>query len=180
MTKTYFFLLLGFNITIIGSAQEKMTSKIGQNEAEASVFVLGDGDLAYGLELIYRFSIISKTKIGAGILYGINHEGTYGNYRNGGYGTVFADALQLLGEREKWGVGGQFGKGIYNRDLGFDKLRGGIYYSISGNYRIIISKKLLLTTSLFFGHRNFRYKNTGNNYSLNYELFTGCKLGVVF
>jgi hypothetical protein len=62
--------------------------------------------------------------------------------------------MQFLGRREKWSFGGQLGHGFYKDDYG---LKAGIYYSISCNYRAILSERLLFTTSLSLGYRNFHY-----------------------
>ena len=92
-----------------------------------------------------------------------------------GYGAVFADAIQFLGHREKWSFGGQIGHGIYNNDYG---LKAGIYYSISCNYRAIVSKRMLFNTSLIMGKRNFVYQSGGP--APGNSGFIGLKFGVVF
>lgn len=175
-----FILLFSFSFAIVAFSQKKYNPKIAKNETEIAVYILGDLDLAYGAQIIYRVSAIKKLKVGAGILYGANYEGTYDNFTTFGYGAVFADALQLLDKHQKWGVGGQIGKGIYSRDFASDKITAGIYYSVLCNYRAIISKKLLLSISLLIGHRNFHYKNTGYTTHMNFIAFTGLKFGIVF
>lgn len=159
-------------------SQKKANIKIENNETEVTAFVMGEGDLTYGIQFVYRLSLLKQFKAGAGILYGADNENTYASIY--GYGAIFADVLQFLGAREKWAVGGQVGKGIYNRDIGIDKIQGGVYYSISGNYRAIVSKRLLLTTSIFFGHRNFHYKKTGYSTGIYHIVLTGLKVGIVF
>lgn len=173
-------LFLSIFFSISSSAQKATNPKNDKNETEVALFILGDFDPTIGVQLAHRFPLIKKLKIGAGILYGANIEGTYDNHKILGYGAMFADALQLLGKREKWGIGGQLGKGIYNRDIGFDKIKGNIYYSISTNYRAIISKKLLLAISLLIGHRTFHYKNTGYTTEMYFAAFSGIKFGIVF
>lgn len=171
-------LLFSFSCTIPAFAQRKSNPKIGKNETEITSFIMGDDYLTYGGQLVYRLSVIKRLKIGAGILYGANS-----NYlasavdRNIlGYGAVFADALQFLGQRQKLGVGGQIGHGIYNDS--YRKLKAGVYYSIFANYRAIVSKKVLITTSLFFGYRNFHFE--GQQGSINNSALSGLKLGIVF
>lgn len=173
-------LIFILTITIFSYSQKKTNIKIGKTETEVALFVIGELDPTIGVQLVYRLPLLKNMKIGGGVLYGANIEGAYGRHETLGYGAVFADALQLFGKRQKWGVGGQIGKGIYNHDIGFDKIKAGIYYTVLFSCRAIVSKKLLLTTSLFIGHRNFHYSNTGYSTSLNYTAFTGLKLGFVF
>jgi len=104
-------------------------------------------------------------------MYGATYDVTFDH----GYGAVFADAMQFLGRRKKWSFGGQIGHGFYNNDYG---LKAGIYYSISCNYRAIISKKLLFTTSYSVGYRNF-HTEEGGVWPENFG-FMGLKFGVVF
>ncbi|HKC35176.1 MAG TPA: hypothetical protein VKB95_03905 [Chitinophagaceae bacterium] len=178
MKKTCILILI-LSITTFSFSQRKSNPKIGKNETEIAAFIMGDYDLAYGGQLVYRLSVIKKLKLGAGILYGANYENgsSPGIY---GYGAVFADALYFVGHRQKWSFGGQIGHGFYNRDLPpFSKIKAGIYYNISANYRAIISNKLLFTTSLFIGYRNFHFEGLQGT-STNNTGFSGLKLGVVF
>lgn len=174
-----FVLLFSFSFTITAFTQKKLNAKIGKNETEIAFFILGDLDLAYGGQLVYRLSVINKLKIGAGILYGANYE-------NGsdpatlGYGVLFADALYFVDHRQKWSFGGHLGHGFYNRDLPpFTKIKAGIYYTISANYRAIVSKKLLINTSLFFGYRNFHFEGQQGT-PINNSALSGLKAGIVF
>lgn len=172
-------LLLVLATTIPASSQKRTNPKIDTNETEVTAFIMVDFDITYGLQIAYRVSVIKKLKLGAGFLYGVNNENGVADGTNG-YGAIFADVLGFIGDREKWGIGGQIGKGIYNRDIVTDKIQAGVYYSICGNYRAIVSKKLLFTTSIFFGHRNFHYKKTRYSTSLDYNVLTGLKVGIVF
>lgn len=167
-----------FTATIF--SQKKLPNpKIGKNETEISSFIMADDYLAFGGQLVYRLSVIKKLKIGGGVLYGANYKGYAYDHNLYGYGAVFADALQFLGHREKWSFGGQLGHGIYNPDHGYDtELKAGIYYSISCNYRAIVSKKILFTTSLLMGKRNFVYQSGGP--APGNSGFIGLKFGVVF
>ena len=136
---------------------------------------MADDYLAYGVQLVYRLSVLKKLKIGVGILYGANEEGGYISHAYG-YGAMFADAQQFLGHRQKWSFGGQIGKGIYNHSYGDFKLKAGLYYSVSCNYRAIVSNKLLFNTSLFIGHRNFHYSNGNADYNAG---LVGLRFGIV-
>ncbi len=171
-------LLLSILFTAIAFSQKKSSNpKIGKNETEISSFIMADDYLAFGVHLAYRLSVLKRLKIGAGILYGVQYQGN--SYDPFGYGAVFADALQFLGHREKWSFGGQVGHGIYNPDHGYNtEVKAGIYYSISCNYRAIVSKKMLFTTSLLMGKRNFVYKSGGP--APGNSGFIGLKFGVVF
>jgi hypothetical protein len=85
--------------------------------------------------------------------------------------------MQFIGRRQKWSFGGQLGAGFYKEDVYTNKLKAGLYLSISYNYRAIISEKLLIITSLFTGYRDFHYdygvaaENSG---------LVGLKAGIVF
>ena len=164
------------NLLFVGVilAQEKLPNpKIGKNETEITSFIMTDYKLAYGGQFIYRLSVLRKLKTGAGILYGANYTSDAIGQSTHGYGAVFADILQFLGHRQKWSLGGQLGQGIYNDDY----VKAGIYYSISGNYRAIVSKKLLFATSLFIGYRNF---HNSYGYSVYNTVLVGLKAGIVF
>jgi hypothetical protein len=150
-------------------AQEKLPNpKIGKNEMEIAILIFEDVTVTYGGQLVYRISAIKKLKVGAGILYG-----SYPS--SNGYGAIFADVLKFLGQRQKWSIGGQIGHGIYDNDYPY--VDAGMYYSISSNYRAILSKKLLINTSFLIGYRNFHY--SGGPVRSN-TAFVGLKAGIVF
>lgn len=171
-------ILIAVFLVTVNAMSQKPNPTIGKKETEITSFIMGAGfDLVYGGQLVYRVSALKKLKIGAGILYGANSD-VDGFSTTWGYGAVFADAVQFLGHRQKWSFGGQLGHGFHNRDNGgYSELKPGIYYSISANYRAIISKKLLFTTSLLTGYRNFhnKYGNPEDNFG-----FTGLRFGIVF
>lgn len=176
---TLFYFL--FSFSIVSFSQKFPNPKIGKNEAEITSFILADGtqiyyngqNLVYGGQLVYRLAILKGLKVGAGVLYGVNHR----PHNSFGYGAVFTDVLQLLGHRQKWGFGGLYGHGICNQEIAEVKLKAGLYYSVSCNYRAIVSKRLMFNTSLFTGHRNLHYSN-GNPERVSAML--GLKFGVVF
>jgi hypothetical protein len=170
-------LLFGISLTTLAFSQKKSNPKIGKNETDISSFIMADNDLVFGAQVAYRVSVTENLKIGAGILYGANYEG--GEGRPFGYGAVFADAMQFLGRRQKWSFGGQIGQGIYNHDYGYDiALKAGVYYSISCSYRAMVSKRVLFTTSLGMGKRNFHYKDI--EYLQGNPGFMGLRFGIVF
>jgi hypothetical protein len=159
------------NLLFVGIllAQEKLPNpKIGKNEMEVTFLILDDVTVTYGGQLVYRIPATKKLKIGAGILYGTYHS-------SNGYGAVFADVLKFLGQRQKWSVGGQIGHGIYDNDYPY--IDAGMYYSISSNYRAIVSKKLLINTSFLIGYRNFHYSDRTVRSN---SAFIGLKAGIVF
>jgi hypothetical protein len=137
---------------------------------------LAEDRLAFGGQFIYRLPLKKRFKIGPGILYAANYNNAFGNDMFG-YGAAFADIMLFIGHRQKWSFSGQLGHGFHNRNFGGLKLKPGIYYTISGNYRVIVSKKLLITTSLFTGYRNFHYDN---GVSSTDPGFVGLKAGIVF
>jgi hypothetical protein len=166
-------LLFGISLTTLSFSQKKSNPKIARNETDISAFMMADNDVAFGAEVVYRLSVTKNLKIGGGVLYGANYEGGVGDPF--GYGAVFADVMQFLGHRQKWSFDGQLGHGIYDNDYG---LKAGIYYSISCNYRAILSKKMLFTTSLVMGERNFH--NGYFEYLPGNSAFVGLRFGVVF
>ena len=113
---------------------------------------------------------MKKLEIGAGILYGTYHS-------SNGYGALFADVLKIFGERQIWSIGSQVGHGIYANDDRIVNIDAGMYYSISSNYRAIVSKKLLINTSLLIGYRNFHYEDGPVRSN---SVFLGLKAGIVF
>jgi len=182
-------------------AQKKPNPKIGKKEIETTLIYLKDNRMfsvsngsAFGGEAVYRLSWKKHTKVGAGALLTAD----YNRYRDVfAYAAVFADITQFIGRRQKWSVGGQFGHGIY-RDKqegenavskGFSKTTAGFYYSLSINYRTIVSKKFLLTISPFWFQRNFRYRVVEEYFSppridrwgyIEQRQGLGLKLGIVF
>lgn len=178
MKKTCILIFI-LSITTFAFSQKNHNPKIGKKETEITSFIMADLDLAYGGQLVYRLYVIKKLKLGAGILYGANYEENGFDPGTFGYGAVFADVLQSLGNRQKWSFGGQIGHGIYNHDYRTYnyKIKAGIYYSISANYRAIVSKKLLINNSLFIGYRNF---HDSRGYPENNTGLIGLKAGIVF
>ncbi len=134
-------------------------------------------------------------KIGGGLMLARN-ENSYFGLGGRFYGAAFADVAQFLpiGKRQKWNIGGEIGHGVYKEEhkfddstvKGFNKLIAGMYYSISGSYRMIISKKVLLIVSVFSEFRNLRWIGRADFPSI--ERFkeirkysgSGVKLGLVF
>jgi hypothetical protein len=167
-------LLFSFLLSITAFSQKRSNPKIGKNETEVTSFILGDNYLAFGAQVVYRLPASTSLKVGVGAMYGANYADTYESDFYG-YGAWFADVMQFLGHRQKWSFGGQLGHGFYNDDY---NLRAGLYYSISCNYRGIVSKKLLFTTSLSLGYRNFHYAEA--SYWPSNVGFIGLKFGVVF
>ena len=157
------------NLLFVGVlfAQEKLPNpKIGKNEMEVSAFIFEDESLVFGGEFVYRLSVKKKWKVGAGVLYGADYEVFDAP---GGYGAAFTDIMLFSGHRQKWSYGGQVGYGIFHyKQFGSEYLYDGLYYSISANYRAILSKKLLFNTSLFIGNRYY------------YSYLAGLKAGIVF
>lgn len=163
------------------SAQKKLNPLIGKKEIETSFLSIVDDHLFFGGQLTYRLPLKKSLKIGIGGLYGIDYDDPGYLDNPFGYGAVFADMVKFVGVRQKWSFGGQIGHGFYNRDVGSGSipLVAGIYYSISPNYRAIISRKILITTALVIGYRNFHYKNS-QWFGVRNTEFLGIKAGIVF
>lgn len=197
----------GLLFTVIVFAQKKMPNPtIGRKETEITLFNLqsnnsgfisGDRN-ALGGQLVYRLPWKKNLKAGAGALIAADYD-EYHKFESGvfAYGAAFADITQFIGKRQKWSVSGQAGHGFYKREYkydsptakGFNKYTGGMYYSLSVNYRMIISKKILITFSLFDGFRNFRLRSVTEYHSppsiqrykwVEKHFGAGLKLGIVF
>jgi hypothetical protein len=145
--------------------------------------------------LVYRRSWKKYTKFGAGGMIGGDQDQFKPGYQ--AYGAIFGDITQFIGQRQKWSLGGQVGHGIYNREYeyastnekGFNKYAAGMYYSVSANYRMIVSKKILIIISPYWNLQNFRHREVEEFYSppgiqrwkwVEHHQVTGLKVGVVF
>jgi hypothetical protein len=182
---------------------QKPNPTIGKSEFEISLLyhagqkdVINKQHLAGG-QMVYRWSWKKYTKVGVGGLVGVQDYDPILESDVVPYGALFGDITQFIGKRQKWSVSGQIGHGIFKRERKregansreVDKHTAGMYYSISFNYRSIISKKILIVVSPAYTFRNFRQKLTGEIYSppsVNEYTSTdkysglGLRLGVVF
>ena len=176
LQKTYVLLFsLLFTATIF--SQKKSNPKIGKNETEINLFNSWDKESYYsrrkqvGCEAIYRISWKKSIKLGGGILLAADQPEYGGNSKF--YGTLFADIKQFIDKRQLLSIDGRIGHGLYKEKYGFGdstskfstKITAGMYYSIGPAYRIIVSKKVLITTSLFVFFRNFRGTFAEEHYS---------------
>jgi len=176
--KKIYFLTFSFVFLIAAKGQQKINSKIGQREKEATVYYYSDnryaiaGDRnALGVQFVYRLPWKKSRKIGVGGLIAADY--VYFEDKKYVYASVFADISQWIDKEQKWGLGGQVGHAIYKREYefnypnakGYVKYVGGMYYSFAANYRIIISKKNLIVISPFYVWRYFRHISVGENYS---------------
>ena len=171
MKKILILTIISF-LTVISFAQKPINPKIGKKELQTTAIGLIDDRLLVGGELVYRLPISKRLKIGAGALYGIDYDYDFFEEKRFGYGAIFGDAMLFAGQRQKWGLDAQIGHRIHSREI-ISKMTPGIYYSVSVNYRSIISKKILLDNAVLVGHRHF------NGY-LNSTFFLGLKTGIVF
>jgi hypothetical protein len=138
------------------------------------------------------------TKFGAGLLVAADYSTYYKLEKDVfPYGALFGDLTQFIGPRQKWSVGGEIGPAIYIREYnyedmnskGFTKYSGGMYYSLSTSFRIILSKKLLLTLSSSYCIRNFKRRSLYEDYLIGsfhrtqqpeFHDGLGLRIGVVF
>jgi len=172
-----FVLLFSLLFTATIFSQKKSNPKIGKNETEINLFNSWDKESYYsrrkqvGCEAIYRISWKKSTKLGGGILLAADQPEYGGNSKF--YGTLFADIKQFIDKRQLLSIDGRIGHGLYKEKYGFGdstskfstKITAGMYYSIGPAYRIIVSKKVLITTSLFVFFRNFRGTFAEEHYS---------------
>jgi len=200
-------LLFSFSFTIAAFSQKRLNTKIEKNEFEISLFYVSEHERGIydfysiqnlaGTQIVHRWSWKKYTKVGVGGLAGIqNYDPIYqSDYVP--YGALFGDITQFIGQRQKWSVSGQIGHGIFKRTRkvedanykGVNKNTAGMYYTISFNYRSIISKKILIVVSPVYTFRNFRQKGFEEYYSPpsveEHKLITkysglGIRLGIVF
>jgi len=172
-----FVLLFSLLFTATIFSQKKSNPKIGKNETEINLFNSWDKESYYsrrkqvGCEAIYRISWKKSIKLGGGILLAADQPEYGGNSKF--YGTLFADIKQFIDKRQLLSIDGRIGHGLYKEKYGFGdstskfstKITAGMYYSIGPAYRIIVSKKVLITTSLFVFFRNFRGTFAEEHYS---------------
>jgi hypothetical protein len=197
-----------FSFTIAVFAQKKSNPTIGKKEFEISLIFFSENrqqetyyytsprDLA-GVQIVHRWAWKKYTKIGVGGLAGADNYDPINESDFVPYGALFGDITQFIGKRQKWSVGGQIGHGIFKRERKIEdtnvkavfKNTAGMYYSISFNYRPIISKKILMVVSPVYTFRNFRQKSAVEYYSppsnedyKSTDKFSGLgiRLGVVF
>lgn len=197
-----FIAVLLFTITAMS---QKPNPKIGKNEFEISLSYFREHSADYsfqnlaGAQMVYRWSWKKSTKVGAGGMVAVQDYDPLSESDFVPYGALFGDITQFIGKRQKWSFGGQIGHGIFKREQkyentyynykGVNKHTAGMYYSISFNYRSIISKKILMVVSPVYTFRNFRLKATEERFSppsvneytsiTKYSGF-GLRLGVVF
>ena len=172
-----FVLLFSLLFTATIFSQKKSNPKIGKNETEINLFNSWDKESYYsrrkqvGCEAIYRISWKESIKLGGGILLAADQPEYGGNSKF--YGTLFADIKQFIDKRQLLSIDGRIGHGLYKEKYELDdsilkgsrKRTAGMYYSIGPAYRIIVSKKVLITTSLFVFFRNFRGTFAEEHYS---------------
>src|SRR6187402_917338 len=166
-----------FTLTAIS---QKPNPVIGKKEFEISLSVIENStdylasyqNLA-GAQIMHRWSWKKYTKVGIGGLVAVQDYDPLYESDFVPYGALFCDITQFIGKRQKGSFSGQVGHGIFKRERkieeatykGVDKNTAGMYYSISFNYRSIISKKILMTASVVYTFRNFRQKVTTEYYS---------------
>ena len=205
--KIKYFVSYLFLIPTFVYSQKLPNPKIGKKETEVSIFILqddksnqpyGNGRNALGAHFAYRRTWKKYTKFGAGLLVAADYSSFFKFERDVyPYGAVFADLTQFIGNRQKWSVGGQVGPAIYIREYnyedmnskGFTKYGGGMYYSLSTNFRIILSKKLLLALSSSYCIRNFKRRSLYEDYLIGsfhrtqqpeFHDGLGIRIGLVF
>lgn len=183
-------------------AQKLPNPKIYKSESEITLInfrdertrFLGEVRRVYGGQFVYRLPLRKDTKAGLGVLVAADKH-RFNELT--AYGAVFADVTQFIGKRQKWSLSWQAGHGIYKQKSEYedatgkaiDKHIGGMYYSVSVNYRAIVSRKTLIIISPFLDFRNIRHKTIVQYYSpsaiektIDIEKYSGIglRLGVVF
>jgi len=183
-------------------AQNNSNPVIGKKEIQTTLFYFFFDDpvekYAFGAELIYRKPLEKYCKAGIGGLIAADKNGfPFPNSDVSAYGAIFGDISFFIGNRQKWTISSQLGYGIFKKTQqgensfyrGFSSTTGGLYYSIPINYRIIISKKFLISVSPFWVNRNFHYREAYEQFSSGSILRTkftfnqtavGLKVGFVF
>ncbi len=172
-------LLFSLLLSITAFSQKSPNPKIGKSETEINLFNSWDKKYYYskrrqvGCEAIYRISWRKSTKLGGGALLAIDQPVFLYEDKVKFYGTLFADIKQFVGKRQLLSIDGRIGHGIYKDEYefddsmskGFSKWTAGMYYSMGPAYRIVVSKKIVFTTSVFIFRRNFRGTFVADYYS---------------
>jgi hypothetical protein len=200
-------ILIAALLFTVAAVSQKSNPTIGNNEFEISLLFFvdkGNRSIYYdeaqqlaGVHLVHRWLWKKYTKVGVGGLAGVQnydptHESDFVTY-----GALFGDITQFIGQRQKWCASGQIGHGIFKREKkientnvnGVVKHTAGMYYSISFNYRSIISKKILVVFSPVYTFRNLRLKANVEYYSTpsveersstDKRSGPGIRLGIIF
>lgn len=101
---------------------------------------------------IFRIPVTTKFKLGAG--FGISFD----EEKGGSHPVVLLDAMQLLGQKKKWYLNAQLGRGFYKRSFDFPGAQD-INYTTTEN------------KEMFFRFSPGRLFNAGPNHTLSLGLY---------
>jgi hypothetical protein len=153
--------------TAIAQPNVKPDNKIGKRELEFS-FIAGlsdRGGLA-GSQLIYRFPLGCKFKLGGGFHFSVDEN------KGGTHPAGFIELSKFVGNKQKWKFSGQVGRGFYETSYRYNGINGAsystkesreIFYQFNSVYRMNISRKLLLFAGPYFLLQSYKLNTEVND-----------------
>ena len=149
ISKTFafnFFILFSLSGKLNAQNSVKPDNRIGKKELEIA-FITGFSDRGalVGSQLIYRFPIGCKFKLGGGFHFSVDEN------KGGSHPAIFADLSKFVGNKQKWKFSGQVGRGFYETSYQYNGVNGSSYYTkeskeifyhLSAVYRMSISNKV--------------------------------------
>ena len=204
MIKNYLVLTAIVSILSLKANAQKVLQNnlIGKSEFEFSASFLGSKYYELSpIEFIFRKPIGKSIKFGGGgrlVLGGLNESKTRWQ------SAIFLDIAKFIGERQKWSINLQPGYEFYKyQSLNypgfsttngnytyFNKENGGAYFSIGGNHRAIVGKKLQIITGIYNSYQFLNQlqfttyqSNPSQVIKSNYRkanIGLGLKVGIVF
>lgn len=137
----------------------KPDNKIGKNEFEIG-FIAGTSDRGAlaGTQLIYRFPIGCKFKLGGGFHFSIDETG------DGSHPGLFLDLSKFVGNKQKWKFSGQVGKAFFETSGQTNGINGATYYTTISNeifyhlnsvYRMNLSKRIIFFVGPYYFLQTF-------------------------
>ena len=139
-------LFIFFSPNIFAQHNVNPDNKIGKKELEIS-FIAGSSDRGAlaGTQLIYRFPLGCKFKLGGGFHFSVDEN------KGGSHPALFVDLSKFIGNKQKWKFSGQIGRGFYETSYRYNGINGSSYYTKESNelfyhlnavYRMNLGKKI--------------------------------------
>lgn len=203
ITKITAILFASFFLVLSLSAQKILpNTKIGKQEFEFNTSFLGSNFSEFSSSLIYRKPIGDMMKMGGGmkLAWGLLNE-PRGKRKY--YPSIVLDIARFIAERQKWSInlqpeyyffkrrnsftGNDPVKGPYDAE---SQLKFGFAFSIGGNHRAIISKRLQIITGIFNSYQYVKnevirkYQSNPNQPEVfrhnKFSIGAGLKVGLIF
>ena len=150
----FLFVLICLSFTLYAQSKVKPDNKIGKKEMEIA-FIAGASDRGAlaGTQLIYRFPIACKFKIGGGFHLSLDETG------DGSHPGFFLDVSKFIGNKQKWKFSGQVGKAFFettgqttgiNGSTYKTEISNEIFYHFNSVYRMNLSSKIIFFAGPYY------------------------------